>query len=469
MSSPVWVASFGANVGDRTRTLRDLLTRRGIASCEDPDNSECTAAIVVFDADDDGLLPFVQQEIASRELHVLGIAADPESLTPERLWALLSAGFLDAIRWTEPVESLCSVVAARLARWGEIDAIVGSTLTRKNLIGKSRAWLSALRGIIEAARYSDAPILLAGESGTGKELCARLIHALNAREKRGELTTVDCTTIMPELSGSEFFGHERGSYTGAAGARDGAFALADGGTLFLDEIGELPLRLQAQLLRVVQEGRYKRVGSSTWRKSSFRLVSATNRDLAAEVERGTFRSDLYYRIAGCGFVLPPLRERREDILPLAQHFLREALGGEEPPGIDPAVQAFLLDRDFPGNVRDLRQFMGRVALRHVDVGPVTAGDIPLDERPAGEDSYQPLSSNGFEAAVRRALSLSMGLKDIGRSATETAIRIAISEENGNIARAARRLCVTPRALQLRVADRRSHMPAERRASGDARL
>src|SRR5690606_31880967 len=136
------------------------------------------------------------------------------------------------------------------------------------------------------------------------------------------LVILDCSTIVPELAGSEFFGHERGAFTGALITREGAFALADGGTLFLDEIGELPLHLQVQLLRVIQEGTYKKVGSNTWKSTRFRLICATNRDLSEEVKKGRFRADLFYRIASWTFHLPPLRERKEDILPLALHFLK---------------------------------------------------------------------------------------------------------------------------------------------------
>jgi transcriptional regulator with GAF, ATPase, and Fis domain len=137
-------------------------------------------------------------------------------------------------------------------------------------------------------------VLITGESGTGKELIARLIHALDSRVDKGDFVILDCTTVVPTLSGSEFFGHEKGAFTGAIAQRDGAFAMADGGTLFLDEIGELPLVLQAELLRVIEEGMYKRVGSNTWRKTSFRLLCATNRDLLQEESRGNFRKDLYY-------------------------------------------------------------------------------------------------------------------------------------------------------------------------------
>src|SRR5205085_578959 len=197
--------------------------------------------------------------------------------------------------------------------------------------------------VIEIALFSDGSVLLLGESGTGKELLARLVHTLDPRPDKGELVVLDCTTVVPELAGSEFFGHERGAFTGAAASRDGAFALADRGTLFLDEVGELPLALQAQLLRVVQERTYKRVGSNVWKQTNFRLICATHRDLRQDVAAGRFRGDFYHRIASRVCRIPALRERRDDILPLTEHFLRE-LGGDAEPGFDPGVGELLAQR-----------------------------------------------------------------------------------------------------------------------------
>ena len=145
---------------------------------------------------------------------------------------------------------------------------------------------------------------------------------------------LDCSTLVPSLSGSEFFGHERGAFTGAVDARDGAFALAAGGTLFVDEIGELPPELQTQLLRAVQEHTYKRVGGNVWRQTDFRLVCATNRDLQADVAAGRFRQDLYYRIAGVCCHLPPLRDRLDDVPVLTEYFLRELSPGESARSVD---------------------------------------------------------------------------------------------------------------------------------------
>ena len=152
--------------------------------------------------------------------------------------------------------------------------------------------------MIETILFSQAPILLIGESGTGKELISRLIHALDKRADKKKLVVVDCTTIVPELSGCELFGHERGSYTNAIQSREGAFALANNGTLFLDEIGELPMNLQAELLRVLQEGMYKKVGSNSWQKTSFRLVCATHRNLKIAVEKRKIQAGSFFPYFG---------------------------------------------------------------------------------------------------------------------------------------------------------------------------
>ncbi|MET0417846.1 MAG: sigma 54-interacting transcriptional regulator, partial [Actinoplanes sp.] len=241
---------------------------------------------------------------------------------------------------------------------------------------------AVLRDAVEAARFTSSAVLITGESGTGKERLAQLIHDLDPRPVKRKLVILDCSTVVPSLSGSEFFGHDKGAFTGAATAREGAFELADGGTLFLDEVGELPVTLQAELLRVVQEGTFKRVGSNAWRKSSFRLICATNRDLAAEQERGTFRNDFYYRIAGCSLRLPSLRDRATDIIPLFRHFFRQAYPDREPPELSDAVRELLLRRHYPGNVRDLRSLALRIIHRHVGPGAVTVGDVPELERPA---------------------------------------------------------------------------------------
>jgi transcriptional regulator with GAF, ATPase, and Fis domain len=415
--------------------------------------------VIVFDAVSAELCQLLASASCGGDERIIAIASDREALGDGDSWRVIGAGASDVVTWSDS-EQCIAHVAARFDRWREVDSLLESVVAREGLVGESPRWRSVLRQVVEAARFTDAPVLITGESGTGKELIARLIHLLNPRPKKPGLVVVDCTTIVPTLSGSEFFGHERGSFTGAVWAREGAFALADGGTLFLDEVGELPLPLQAELLRVVQEGAYKQVGSNTWRNTSFRLVCATNRELLSEAAEGRFRRDLYYRIAGSTFHLPPLRERPQDIPLFIKHFLSEM----RPDGLcdlDDDVREFLLARSYPGNVRDLRHLVFRLSYRHVGPGPLTLGDVPEEERVVSP--RQPTQDGGaFEEPVRRALARGATLKEIGRTAAETAVSIALAEEDGNASRAARRLGVTARALQLRrAADARTQLGAYR--------
>lgn len=409
--------------------------------------------ILFFDCINRELCDFLREASRNGVERVLAIAVSRSGLKGGAAWQLLSAGASDVFAWDHSSDP-AGEVAARLERWKSVDRLVNSAVVQKNLVGESPQWKSVLRQIVEVARFTDASILITGESGTGKELVARLIHTLDMRPRKRDLVTLDCTTIVPELSGSEFFGHDRGAYTGAVAEREGAFALADGGTLFLDEVGELSPRLQSELLRVVQERTYKRIGSNTWQQTNFRLISATNRDLLQEERRGQFRRDFYYRIASWTCHLPPLRERAGDILLLARHFMQQLRPDETPPELDEPVREFLLMREYPGNVRDLRQLVTRIVNRHVGPGPITVGDITEEERPAPGQPSADWRDTAFERAIRRALSLGFGLKEIGSAATETAINIAVGDEEGNLQRAARKLGVTDRALQMRRAVRR---------------
>jgi transcriptional regulator with GAF, ATPase, and Fis domain len=383
---------------------------------------------------------------------ILAISLSPAGNKPAGVWSLLGAGVSDVLAWDHSYDPALEV-AARFERWEKVDEIVRSPLVKGNLAGQSAAWIRSLRQIVEVASFTDSSVLITGESGTGKELFAQLVHTLDGRGNKGSLVVCDCTTIVPELSGSEFFGHERGSFTGAVAARKGAFALADGGTLFLDEVGELPLNLQAELLRVIQERTYKRIGGNSWQKTNFRLVCATNRNLIEEQSRDRFRRDFYYRIASWTCHLPPLCERREDILVLAKHFI-EQLRPNDPPELDEPVRQYFLTREYPGNVRDLKQLITRIVQHHVGPGAITVGDIPEDERPCGDDSSDGWSQENLEIAIRAAIATGLSLKEIERTAGELAERIVIDEEQGNLQRAAARLGVTDRALQMRRAARR---------------
>jgi transcriptional regulator with GAF, ATPase, and Fis domain len=414
-------------------------------------------AIVLFDAPTPPLLDLIAGLVRAGVERILAVACEHAAVVGAGPWRLLAAGASDVFVHDRSA-SWAARVAARLDRWRRIDEIVSSRNVREQLIGDSPRWRAAVRDGVEVACFTDAPVLVTGETGTGKELIARLVHSLDTRRKKRNLVVVDCTTIVPTLSGSEFFGHERGAFTGAVSSRDGAFAQADGGTLFLDEVGELPLTLQSELLRVVQEGLYKRVGGNDWRRTSFRLICATNRDLAAEAAAGTFRHDLLYRIAGSTLRLPSLRERDGDVLPLVRHFLSESNDDGEPPELDDAVRELLLTRDYPGNVRDLRQLAARIAYRHVGPGPVTIGELPEEERRAAarEPDWR---GDGFSTAIRRAVAQGVTLREIGTATADAAIAVALGEEDGNLQRAARRLGLTPRALQLRRASGRLPPPS----------
>lgn len=227
------------------------------------------------------------------------------------------------------------------------------------MVAESAAMRRVLRQA-EAISQSDSPVLVFGESGVGKELIATALHDLS-RRKVGPLVKVNCASVPKELFESEFFGHVRGAFSGAVRDRQGRFALADGGTLLLDEVGEIPLPLQAKLLRVLQEQTYEMIGDETTRRVDVRIIAATNRDLEQEVERGAFRQDLYYRLGVLPLSVPPLRQRREDILPMAERFLHATARrlNVRAPGLADADQRALLAYDYPGNVRELQNIIER--------------------------------------------------------------------------------------------------------------
>ena len=443
-----WLASFVASSNSVPAAVCEELSSLGVPMAGDGAGAP-GPGIVVFESPS----PAVAEAVSERSHggRVLALAVPGTRAASADPWALLQAGASDVVTWRPEV---APAIAARLKRWEEVDLLVDQVMDEGELLGTSPAWRRALREVVEIARFTTASVLIMGESGTGKEAVAGLIHSLDPRPVRGDLVLVDCTTVVPSLSGSEFFGHERGSFTGAVAPRDGAFARADGGTLFLDEVGELPPSLQAELLRVVQEGMYKRVGSNAWQRTTFRLLCATNRDLGGDMVSGAFRRDFYYRIAATVVRLPPLRERPEDVVPLFAHFLSRFLP-DAPVALDPAVSEILRARDYPGNVRDLRQLALRTSARHVGPGPVTPGDLPESEWPNRSSPTDGTEAvNGLEAAVRRTLVGGATLKDVREAATEAAMRVALDDAGGNLHRAAMRLGVTDRALQLRRAGRR---------------
>jgi formate hydrogenlyase transcriptional activator len=264
-------------------------------------------------------------------------------------------------------------------------------------------------------------VLIRGESGVGKELFARAIHE-RSRRHAGPLVKVNCASVPKELFESEFFGHVRGAFTGAIKDRVGRFELADGGTLFLDEVGDIPLELQAKLLRVLQESEFERVGDDRTRKVDVRIVAATNRNLEADVLAGQFRQDLYYRLSVFPLEIAPLRQRKRDIVPLAEHFLRACSHklGRADLTFDDAQRRLLVAYDWPGNVRELQHVIERAGIlsatpplqleRALSVGaaaPVAAPVKPVKPGDGGqpiltESDLRNLERDSIVAALERA-------------------------------------------------------------------
>ncbi|MHC4922709.1 MAG: sigma-54 interaction domain-containing protein [Planctomycetota bacterium] len=237
-----------------------------------------------------------------------------------------------------------------------------SELWYGTIVGESDGMLKVLKQI-EMVAPTDSGVLILGESGTGKELVARAIHEASSRRER-PLVRVNCASIPSELFESEFFGHVKGAYTGAIRDRMGRFEMADGGTLFLDEVGEIPVELQGKLLRVLQEGTFERVGEDHTRKADVRILAATNRNLETEIGAGRFRQDLYYRLSVFPVEIPPLRDRREDIAPIVEHYVHMACERMGIPVMHPGPEALreLVDSDWPGNVRELQNVVERALI-----------------------------------------------------------------------------------------------------------
>jgi len=256
----------------------------------------------------------------------------------------------------------------------------------KSIIGNSRNMREVFETINKAAP-TKASILITGESGVGKELVANAIHELSPR-KNEPLVKVHCAALSPTLLESELFGHEKGAFTGAVSQRRGRFELASGGTLFLDEIGEIDQNIQIKLLRVLQEKKFERVGGEKTVDIDVRIVAATNKDLKAEIEKGNFREDLYFRLNVVNITVPPLRERKDDIPLLAAAFLKEFARENEKKidGIHEKVRSRLYAYDWPGNIRELRNCV-ESAVVMCQSNIITAGDLPPVFRSAEDDGW----------------------------------------------------------------------------------
>jgi len=441
----LWYHILDNNDKQSAELFLSIIKNNGVRPVPLKERSDSTPGIIFFSEADQEHIDFVKEIDCGGLARILALCPSYNSDYDIFIWRLIQAGVSDVL-FLDSIGDLPRAVTGRIKRWTEIDEIVFSPLVKNNLIGGSRVWITALRRIVEAARYTTAPIVIYGESGTGKELAARLVHTLDQRKNKKEIVILDVTTIVPELAGSEFFGHERGAFTGAVSARKGAFALADRGTLFLDEVGELPLSLQPKFLRVMQEKTYKPLGSEIYQKTDFRLVCATNKWLPSCVKDGNFRSDLYHRIAGWEISLPPLDDRREDILPLAAHFLEKYYGKGESPEISRPVRDFLINRDYPGNVRDLEKLVYRMSFRHVGNDPICIGDIPEDSRPQIDNRSISADGEELERGISRALYSGMGYSDIKKLVGRITLRKAM-EISKNKSELSKNLKLTLRRTQ----------------------
>lgn len=308
------------------------------------------------------------------------------------------------------------------------------------LIGKSPP-MQRLFDMIQKIAPARTSVLLIGESGTGKELLARALHELSPRNEK-PFVAVNCGAIPETLLESELFGHVKGAFTGATTDKPGLFEAATGGTLLLDEIGELPLAMQVKLLRALQERKIKRVGNHTETEIDVRVVAATNRDLEAEIENGTFRQDLYYRLNVIQIRVPPLRERREDVPILAEHFIKKfaAEHGRTITGIEPDALTALHGHSFPGNVRELENIIERAVT-------LSTGDrLTKDSLPPLSNTTQTTDGPAMMNLPSEGIDLERVVSDFER----TLIMKALDRTEGNRTEAARVLGVTFRSLRYRL-------------------
>jgi len=379
----------------------------------------------------------------------------------------LKAGAFDFVSKPVDIQMLRQLVrtALKLAeekRSGKAAAKAGNAGER--LIGDSMAMQQVRSTIVKLAR-NQAPVYIAGESGVGKELVARLIHEQGPRAS-GPFVPVNCGAIPSELMESEFFGHKRGSFTGAGADKEGLFQAAHGGTLFLDEVAELPLHMQVKLLRAIQEKAVRPIGAREEVPVDVRILSATHKNLAALVEQGQFRQDLFYRINVIELRVPPLRERRGDVPLLAQFILRQlsVKSGGAPGQLLPDAKQALEDYDFPGNVRELENILER-AMAMCDGESIGAFDLMLPQRPirqtgesisttqAAMPTPSPTATGATPPAMPPPSALSgsgVALDDYISNLERTAIVKALEESRYNKTAAAKKLGITFRALRYKL-------------------
>ena len=301
------------------------------------------------------------------------------------------------------------------------------------IIWKSQKMTDVLKRV-ERIAPSDLTVLIIGETGTGKDLIARALYQNSLRRDK-EFISVNSATISPELAESNLFGHEKGSFTSATSRQLGKFEVANDGTIFLDEVGDLRPEIQVKLLRVLENGTFQRVGGNEEIQVDVRLIAATNQDLKKSVQEGKFREDLFFRLYGVEIVIPPLRERKEDIPVLTRHFLQKAASGERDIQITDEAMELLENYHWPGNVRELKQCIESTAVL-ADSSIIRLDDLPLKVKsPESDQAGIPIPLSGTKKEMERELILK-----------------TLEEEGGNRTRTAKRLGISLRTLQTRLSE-----------------
>jgi two-component system, NtrC family, response regulator AtoC len=357
----------------------------------------------------------------------------------------LKKGAFDYI--TKPFErdELKNIIhkAIRTRRLNEEELLVSpDDIDRQGIIGSSEPMLK-IYDTIKRVAPTPTTVLISGETGTGKDLIAYAIHR-NSPRRDNPFVKINCAAIAENLIESELFGYEKGAFTGAVSTKPGRFELADKGTLFLDEVGEIPRDMQVKLLRVIQDHEFERVGGLRTIKVDVRLIAATNRNLLQDVKDGRFREDLYYRLNVFPTHLPPLRERREDILPLTDYFIEKFNGklDREVKHIDARVQDVLVNYDWPGNIRELENFIERIVLM-AGGNTITFEDIPPEWKSAAEAIS--VSQRGGQKKPFKDF-----VKGHMEEVEKQSIIQCLEEVGGNVTKAAQRLGLSRKGLQLKM-------------------
>lgn len=422
--------NINARTADSLESARALLRKEKFQLCLTDMNLPDGSGI--------SLVQTIQREYPSLPVAVITAYGSTEAAV-----ASLKAGAFDFV--SKPVElgRLREMVNTALKLRTEETALPESN----RLMGHSPSMTELREKILKLSR-SQAPVYISGESGTGKELVARLIHELGPRADK-PFIPVNCGAIPSELMESEFFGHKKGSFTGASEDKQGLFQAAHEGTLFLDEVADLPLPMQVKLLRAIQEKSVRPVGHSKEMAVNVRIVSATHKDLAAEVEAGRFRQDLFYRINVIQVKVPPLRDRGDDILHLAQSFLKKLSKdwGVQEPSLGNDAQRALQHYSFPGNVRELQNILER-ALTLCDADVILPEHLQLPEN--STTPATPTQASAPSSITQSAENHNGSLEDYLFEIEKTAILKALEDTRWNRTAAARKLGMTFRSLRYRL-------------------